>query len=70
MSSSEEEVEKDDLPSKTQERRKDDGTSSPSLPSNERRSEASLPPSEEGRELLVNREAEQVMLANIAPVFF
>ena len=69
MSSSEEEVEKDDLPSKTQDARKD-VASPPSLPSNERRSEASLPPSEEGRELLVNREAEQVMLANIAPVFF
>merc|ERR1719234_413621 len=60
MFASEEEGEEDEPPSKPQERRKD-GTSPPPLPSNERRSEASLRPTEERRELLVNKEAEQGM---------
>ena len=56
MFSSEEEKKKDELLNKTQGRRKD-VASPPSLPSNEGRSEATLTPAEERRELRLNKEA-------------
>jgi len=63
MSSSEEEGEKDELRPKTGERSKD-VTSPPSSASYERRPKPSFSPADERRELLVNKEAEQLKQVN------
>jgi len=63
MSSSEEEGERDELPPKTGERKKN-VTSPPSSSSHEKRPKPSFSPADERRELLVNKEAEQLMQVN------
>ena len=63
MSSSEEEGKTAELRTKTGERRKS-VTSLPSSASHERRPKRRFSPADERRELLVNKEAEQLMQAN------